>query len=106
VNTLSRHLEPAAAAAITGQVAGLCSATCAHLVLKKIDSRTRGNVAVEAESIARVLGARRLIVAPAVPGIPWMRLPDGTTLLTKSGGFGHARTPLELLHPHGGAAAE
>jgi uncharacterized protein YgbK (DUF1537 family) len=67
VNTLTRHLEPAAAAAIAGQTAALCVAAGAGLLLKKIDSRLRGQVGAEAAAIAGVLGAGRLVVAPAVP---------------------------------------
>ena len=37
------------------------------MMLKKVDSRLRGNVGPEAEAIARVLGVEALLVAPAVP---------------------------------------
>jgi uncharacterized protein YgbK (DUF1537 family) len=35
----------------------------------------------------------------AAPGIPWSRLPDGVTLVTKSGGFGAETALLDLLRP-------
>jgi uncharacterized protein YgbK (DUF1537 family) len=35
----------------------------------------------------------------ALPGIPWSRLPDGVTLVTKSGGFGAETALLDLLRP-------
>jgi uncharacterized protein YgbK (DUF1537 family) len=67
VNTLTRHLEPAAAAAVAGRTADRCVATGVCLILKKIDSRLRGHVGAEATAIAAALGADRLVVAPAVP---------------------------------------
>lgn len=67
VNTLSRHLEPAAAAAIAGRAARRCIAAGARLLVKKIDSRLRGNVGAEAVAVAGALGADVLVVAPAVP---------------------------------------
>jgi uncharacterized protein YgbK (DUF1537 family) len=67
VNTLSRHLAPEAAAAVAAQTARQCLAAGAQLLLKKVDSRLRGNAGPEAEAIARVLGVEALLVAPAVP---------------------------------------
>ena len=67
VNTLSRHLEPATAAAIAGRVATRFVAAGARLLLKKIDSRMRGNVGAEVSAVARALDADAIVVAPAVP---------------------------------------
>jgi uncharacterized protein YgbK (DUF1537 family) len=67
VNTLSRHLAPHAAAAVAAGAARQCLAAGARLLLKKVDSRLRGNAGPEAEAIARVLGVEALLVAPAVP---------------------------------------
>ena len=44
VNTLSRHLAPEAAAAVAAEAARQCLAAGAQLLLKKVDSRLRGNV--------------------------------------------------------------
>ena len=66
VNTLSRHLAPEAAA-VAAEAARQCLAAGAQLLLKKVDSRLRGNAGPEAEAIARVLGVEALLVAPAVP---------------------------------------
>ena len=35
----------------------------------------------------------------ALPGIPWSRLQEGVTLVTKSGGFGAETALLDLLRP-------
>jgi uncharacterized protein YgbK (DUF1537 family) len=67
VNTLTRHLEPAAAAVIAGRAAARCVAAGARLVIKKIDSRMRGNVGAEATAVADALGVNDIVVAPAVP---------------------------------------
>jgi hypothetical protein len=67
VNTLTRHLDAAAAAAVAQGAAARCVAAGARLVLKKIDSRMRGNVGAESSAVARALGAGGLVVAPAVP---------------------------------------
>jgi uncharacterized protein YgbK (DUF1537 family) len=67
VNTLTRHLDPAAAAEVAGRAAARCVEAGARFLLKKIDSRMRGNVGAEASAIAAALGASGLVVAPAVP---------------------------------------
>jgi D-threonate/D-erythronate kinase len=48
VNTLTRHLPPAAAAAVAEQVARRCLAAGAGSLFKKIDSRLRGHACAEA----------------------------------------------------------
>jgi len=67
VNTASRALAPAEASARIGLAAiGLAMARPAF-VFKKIDSRLKGNVAIESEALARAFGYRKLVVAPAIP---------------------------------------
>ncbi len=67
MNTLTRHLAPDAAATVAARAAQQCMTAGVQLVLKKVDSRLRGNVGPETEAIARVLEVRALVVAPAVP---------------------------------------
>jgi D-threonate/D-erythronate kinase len=67
VNTLTRHVPPDAAAQVAGRVAAHLASARSGIVLKKIDSRLRGNVAAEVMAVARALGVRRVVVAPAVP---------------------------------------
>ncbi|MBW6422129.1 four-carbon acid sugar kinase family protein [Rhizobium sp. XQZ8] len=67
VNTASRALSPQQASARVGLAAiGIAMAKPAF-VFKKIDSRLKGNVAVESEALARAFGYRKLVVAPAIP---------------------------------------
>jgi uncharacterized protein YgbK (DUF1537 family) len=67
VNTASRALEPAAAGRIVGEAALALGQRGPGVLFKKIDSRLKGNVGAETEAMAAALGARRLVVAPAVP---------------------------------------
>ncbi|HWA19561.1 MAG TPA: four-carbon acid sugar kinase family protein [Devosia sp.] len=67
VNTASRNLTPTAAVARMRALARAIGRHHPGLVLKKIDSRLKGNIAVEAEGLAHALGFTRAIVAPAVP---------------------------------------
>jgi uncharacterized protein YgbK (DUF1537 family) len=69
VNTESRHLLPRAAADRAAHAARLLKDWKPEIVLKKIDSRLKGNVGAEAAAIARVIGARSLVVAPAAPDV-------------------------------------
>ncbi len=67
VNTVSRALDPLQAAdRVRQSTAALCRAS-PEFVLKKIDSRLKGNVAAESEALALAIGRHRLMVAPAVP---------------------------------------
>ncbi|WOS66608.1 four-carbon acid sugar kinase family protein [Sinorhizobium fredii] len=67
VNTVSRALDPFEAAdRIKQATAALCHAS-PEFVLKKIDSRLKGNVATESEALALAFGRHRLLIAPAVP---------------------------------------
>jgi uncharacterized protein YgbK (DUF1537 family) len=67
VNTLTRHLKPAAAAVGAERAARRCLEAGAELLFKKIDSRLRGHACVESVSVATALHAGCLVVAPAVP---------------------------------------
>ena len=67
INTASRALPPEAAAAVVREATRMVSAARPAIRFKKIDSRLKGNVAAETAAMAGVLGARRLLVAPAVP---------------------------------------
>ncbi|APG94857.1 four-carbon acid sugar kinase family protein [Sinorhizobium americanum] len=67
VNTVSRALDPVQAAGCVRQAATTINRASPEFVLKKIDSRLKGNVAAESEALALASGRRRLAVAPAVP---------------------------------------
>lgn len=67
VNTASRALSEEEAAGRVRQVAERLSALRPAIILKKIDSRLKGNVAAETAAIADVLGRPRIVVAPAIP---------------------------------------
>ncbi|MGP3920311.1 4-hydroxythreonine-4-phosphate dehydrogenase PdxA [Nonomuraea sp. 10N515B] len=67
VDTDSRHLRPAEAAAAVRSAVALASAGRPRLVFKKIDSLLRGNVA--AEVAALTTPGAGIIVAPALPGL-------------------------------------
>ncbi|MEY9627847.1 hypothetical protein ABIA27_002882 [Sinorhizobium fredii] len=67
VNTVSRALDAVHAADRVRQAtAALCRAS-PEFVLKKIDSRLKGNVAAESKALALAIGRHHLLVAPAVP---------------------------------------
>jgi len=66
INTASRPLPPEAAAAAVRDAAQQLPAR-STLVFKKIDSRLKGNVAVETAAMAAMVRALRIVVAPAVP---------------------------------------
>ncbi|MEY9784496.1 four-carbon acid sugar kinase family protein [Sinorhizobium fredii] len=67
VNTVSRALDAVHAADRVRQAtAALCLAS-PEFVLKKIDSRLKGNVAAESKALALAIGRHHLLVAPAVP---------------------------------------
>ncbi|WP_105382693.1 four-carbon acid sugar kinase family protein [Neorhizobium alkalisoli] len=67
VNTASRAM-PAPQAEQTVRYAAATIATAKpSFVFKKIDSRLKGNVAIESEAVADVFGNSKLVIAPAVP---------------------------------------
>jgi uncharacterized protein YgbK (DUF1537 family) len=67
VSTNSRELNAAAAARLARDAAQRISAWRPNLILKKIDSRLKGNIAVETAAVAEVFGFSRIVAAPAVP---------------------------------------
>ena len=69
VSTNSRHMPPDEAAAAVKATAEKIRALSLDIVLKKIDSRLKGNVTVECEAVASVFELNRLLVVPAAPDI-------------------------------------
>ncbi|AFL49862.1 uncharacterized protein YgbK (DUF1537 family) [Sinorhizobium fredii] len=67
VNTVSRALDPLQAADRVRQATAALCRPSPEFVLKKIDSRLKGNVAAESAALALAFGRHRLAVAPAVP---------------------------------------
>lgn len=67
VSTASRALPPEMAAARVDEVGRHVMTHSPRIVMKKIDSRLKGNVAAEAKALAQASGRSTLIVAPAVP---------------------------------------
>lgn len=67
VSTASRALAPEMAAARVRDVAHQLTSHSPRIVMKKIDSRLKGNIAAEADALAKANGRTALIVAPAVP---------------------------------------
>ena len=69
VSTNSRHMPPDEAAAAVKTTAEKVRALSPDIVLKKIDSRLKGNVTVECEAVASVFQLNRLLVVPAAPDV-------------------------------------
>lgn len=67
VDTASRSLPPALAAARVAEVARSIAVASPGFVYKKCDSVLRGSVAVEALAIARAFGRKRVLLIPANP---------------------------------------
>lgn len=67
VNTASRALPEGEAARRAGLAASALLAAHPDIVLKKIDSRLKGNVAAESGAIAAIFGHREITIAPAIP---------------------------------------
>ncbi|MDH4987385.1 four-carbon acid sugar kinase family protein [Aminobacter anthyllidis] len=67
VSTASRALPADVAAAKVRDVAKRLMPHAPGIVMKKIDSRLKGNVGVEADALAEASGRDALVVAPAVP---------------------------------------
>jgi uncharacterized protein YgbK (DUF1537 family) len=68
VDTESRHLAPAAAAARVGAAAKrLSERLAAGVLFKKIDSTLRGPVGAEIDALLDATGRRRMLVCPAFP---------------------------------------
>lgn len=69
VSTNSRHMTPEQAADVARRAAEEIAGWQPDIVLKKIDSRLKGNVAQESAAVASVFGFKRLLVVPAAPDI-------------------------------------
>ena len=69
VSTNSRHMTPDEAAAAVKATAEKICALSPDIVLKKIDSRLKGNVTVECEAVASVFQLSHLLVVPAAPDV-------------------------------------
>lgn len=67
VNTASRALPEEEAAGRVSAAAKALLAASPRIVLKKIDSRLKGNVAAESAALASVFGHEAIVVAPAIP---------------------------------------
>jgi uncharacterized protein YgbK (DUF1537 family) len=67
VNTASRALLEEEAARKVRLAATALLAASPDIILKKIDSRLKGNVAAESVALASVFGHRQIVVAPAIP---------------------------------------
>ena len=67
IDTETRHLPAAEAAAIVRHVVSAAARFHPWLVYKKTDSTLRGNIAAEFRALLEVLPERRLIYAPAYP---------------------------------------
>ncbi|WP_208249480.1 four-carbon acid sugar kinase family protein [Rhizobium sp. T1470] len=67
VNTASRALPEEEAAGRVSAAAKALLAASPQIVLKKIDSRLKGNVAAESAAIAAIFGHEAIVVAPAIP---------------------------------------
>ncbi|MDM9624197.1 four-carbon acid sugar kinase family protein [Rhizobium sp. S96] len=67
VNTASRALPEEEAAGRVGLAASALLAASPDIVMKKIDSRLKGNVAAEGAVLAAAFGRREIVVAPAIP---------------------------------------
>lgn len=69
ISTNSRHLPADEAAKHAAEAAGRLRAWRPGVVVKKIDSRLKGNVAAECAAVAGALGYNRLLIAPAAPDV-------------------------------------
>jgi uncharacterized protein YgbK (DUF1537 family) len=67
VNTASRALPEAQAAERVRAAAVFLRSASPAIVLKKIDSRLKGNVAAESAALAEIFGHREIVIAPAIP---------------------------------------
>ncbi len=67
INTASRALPEEEAAGRVSAAAKALLAASPQIVLKKIDSRLKGNVAAESAALAAVFGREAIVVAPAIP---------------------------------------
>ena len=69
VSTNSRNVSPAQAAATVRSAAESIRSLSPDVVLKKIDSRLKGHVAIESDSVAAIIGRNHLLIVPAAPDV-------------------------------------
>lgn len=69
VSTNSRNLSAADAARVTKAAAERIRDLSPDIILKKIDSRLKGNVAAECNAVASVFGRDLLLVVPGAPDV-------------------------------------
>jgi len=67
VNTQSREIPAEVALARMDEVARMLDLAALPMVMKKVDSRLKGNVAAEIASLARALPGRPVVAIPAIP---------------------------------------
>ncbi|MBP2449024.1 four-carbon acid sugar kinase family protein [Rhizobium leguminosarum] len=67
INTASRALSEREAAERVRSAAEVIRDVRPSVVMKKIDSRLKGNVAAESLALAKALGLKTILVAPAIP---------------------------------------
>ncbi|SCB58498.1 Uncharacterized conserved protein YgbK, DUF1537 family [Rhizobium aethiopicum] len=67
INTASRALKGGEAAERVRSAAAVFHDAKPAVVMKKIDSRLKGNVAAESLALAEALGLKTILVAPAIP---------------------------------------
>src|SRR4051794_25466561 len=78
IDTETRHLPAAEAAAIIGRLARV--ADNVRLLFKKTDSTLRGNIGAELDALAAVFPASRVVYVPAYPRMG-RTVRDGTLLV-------------------------
>lgn len=69
INTDTRNAEPRAAALKCAKAARLAVRSGIKVVIKKIDSLMRGNIAEEIEAIAHEFGHERCLLVPGAPSV-------------------------------------
>lgn len=69
VDTETRHLSPAAAAAVVRRVAERMRLCNPWLVYQKTDSTLRGNIAAELQALSEVFPEREILYVPAYPSM-------------------------------------
>lgn len=69
VSTNSRHMSAARATAVVTAAAETIKKLAPDIILKKVDSRLKGRVALESDAVATVFGRGELLIVPAAPDV-------------------------------------
>lgn len=69
INTASRELPEDRATSRVGKALSHLELSDYSVVMKKVDSRLKGNIAAETGELMRRLGARRCVASPAIPSM-------------------------------------